>query len=242
MARKYVLGGQAATGLQAGIPYIRRINRVDSTPADGLVRPDGLTCAIDIGGGATDGAIRFDGANGQGVAWAPGTATTQGHCTGGELLMIEFPSTARSVTVTMEEAVLGGAAGTHQLRCQVMLSADGQDIQYAEATAVDAVPGTDGNFIEIIEGESATINSRTKVLFLRIQKFPDAVRHNVGGANRSTGVTAHADDTVVLLVTAVCDHENSVSSQQLEANSLIIRADSSQERLNEVWYKRDGIN
>ena len=102
MARNYILGGMAATQLQAGKPYFKRITRIngsgyDNPQAPNAVDPenpqpgdlehpgnllradDPLTCQIDV-----DGKIDL-------------TAVAQNWANEGELLMVEFPTTLRSV-------------------------------------------------------------------------------------------------------------------------------------------------
>ena len=69
MARNYILGGMAATQLQAGKPYFKRIIRIggngaiDRTFQEGTPGRDGLTCEIITAPGANQGAIPFDGVN-----------------------------------------------------------------------------------------------------------------------------------------------------------------------------------
>jgi len=243
MARKYVLGGQAATGLQSGIPYIKRIMRFNGTgPAS--THNDGLSCTVvNSGTAALDGVINFVGANGQRKDFNAGQTDANGHASGGELLMVEFPSTTRSLAVTVEEAVSGDDPGTYQIRCQVLLAADGQDLQYDEAAAghTEAAPTLGGNFIELVQGETATINARTKVVFLRIQKFATSVRAVTDAAGVAVGQGGHASDRIAILLTAVLDHENQMTPALLESNSRITDGDGNRS-LKEIWWKRDGIN
>lgn len=243
MARNYILGGMAATQLQAGKPYFKRIVRINGTggvdrnATSASLHPgsSGLTCEID-----GDGAIDF-----QGVTSPDWDATAAG--TGGELLMVEFPTTMRNVQVLLEEAWLAGAKQTGtgaQIRCKVMLTAEGQDVAFDKATSVIANPVSNGNYIEIKPGESATINSRTQVIFILIQRFAsDNVLDPGSGLVVNTGNTGTTTDAVSLLVTGVLDHEPTSGGSQAanEPNSRVINADGTTRELRKIWGKADGV-
>ena len=235
MARNYILGGMAATQLQAGKPYFKRIVRIDGrgqTDPLNLVpaRADGLTCNID-----NDGKINF-----AGVVPADWNANTQHGVNaadpdhkGGELLMVEFPTTLRSVQIQLEEA-------SEKVRAKIMLTAPGQDTK-ADGTANLASPAADGNYIEIKSGETATISSRTKVVFILIQKYADVKIFN--GAALTVGAPGAADDAASILVTGVLDHEPTSGGSQAtnEPNSIVIDANGDERELRKIWGASDGI-
>lgn len=238
MARNYILGGSAATQLQAGKPFFKRIVRLSGDGTAGA-RADGLTCIVDA-----DGAISFDVSN----------AETDGHAKnwnanadgkGGELLMVEFPTTVRSVQILLEEAWSAGTLedpGDGVIRAKVMLSAEGQDVAFDKTTPVLATPVASGNFIEIKTGETATISSRTKAVFILIQKFAN---NNVitDGTSTTVGAPGAANDAVSLLITGVLDHEPGMSSQYAssEPNSRIIDGQGNARELRQIWGKGDGV-
>lgn len=247
MARNYILGGMAGTQLQAGKPYFKRIIRIDGagtvdrTAEDDAKHPgsEGFTCEI-------DGTGRID--------FSAGTSSENWDANadglGGELLMVEFPTTLRNVQILVEEAWLGGvkqipADGDAQIRCKVALTAEGQDVQYDEPTPVLTTPIQDGNYIELKPGESATINSRTKVVFILIQRFTSSDILNPGsglvaGAGSNSGVTT---DAISLLITGVLDHEPTSGGSQaaLEPNSQVVNAVGATRELRKIWGKADGI-
>jgi hypothetical protein len=203
MARSFVLGGVSATGLATGQPYIRRIVRLNG--AAGEAAPaDGLTCAI------TAGAVNFT----TGVANANGQPPG---FTAGELLFVEFPSTTRTLSVQMEEM----SASVH---VKVMLTAPGQVVTALDSNGVatsvtDTMqPGTNGNFIQLTTaGDTATINARTKGVFIFIQKMASA--NIITAATPSTLTVAAAStnaDYCSLLVTAVLDHEGFSGSNGIQ--------------------------
>lgn len=238
MARNYILGGSAATQLQAGKPFFKRIVRLSGDGTAGA-RADGLTCIVDA-----DGAISFDVSN----------AETDGHAKnwnanadgkGGELLMVEFPTTVRSVQILLEEAWSAGTLedpGDGVIRAKVMLSAEGQDVAFDKTTPVLATPVASGNFIEIKTGETATISSRTKAIFILIQKFAN---NNVitDGTSTTVGAPGAADDAASLLITGVLDHEPGMGSQYAsnEPNSRIIDGQGNARELRQIWGKGDGV-
>mgnify|MGYP003134416104 CR=1 FL=1 len=238
MARNYILGGSAATQLQAGKPFFKRIVRLSGDGTAGA-RADGLTCIVDA-----DGAISFDVSN----------AETDGHAKnwnanadgkGGELLMVEFPTTVRSVQILLEEAWSAGTLedpGDGVIRAKVMLSAEGQDVAFDKTTPVLATPVASGNFIEIKTGETATISSRTKAVFILIQKFAN---NNVitDGTSTTVGAAGDSADAVSLLITGVLDHEPAQGSQYAsnEPNSRIIDGQGNARELRQIWGKGDGV-
>lgn len=238
MARSFITGGVSATGLATGKPYVKRIVRKDSTGAGydaagavdgggafGALRADGLTCKI-VTAGDSDGAISFntetaglpaglDGNDGRGKNWT----------TDGELLFVEFPATTRTFSVQAEGA---NEAGAGKFRLKVMLTAPGQkafalDSLGAVTTSeveLDPIPaiidGFDqgGNFIEInfTDSEVATVNARTKGVFILIEKYGTDNIFETDGSVQTRGgdaVAAAADDedAVSILVTAILDHE-----------------------------------
>ena len=143
MARTFIRGGSAATQLQAGKPFLKRIIRIGGD--SGYLRADGLTCEIN-GSGKINFADVFS------PDWNAGA---DGH--GGELIMVEFPSTIRNAKVLIEEAwYREGASATEALevgdpgiRCKVALLAEDKDVQATNGGAIEA-PLTLSNFIEII--------------------------------------------------------------------------------------------
>ncbi len=235
MARNYILGGMAATQLQAGKPFFKRVVRINGL--NGGARPDELTCEI------VAGKIDFEGTlAGQWDAGADGDE--------GELLMIEFPTTIRSVQILMEETVVDGTkegAGEGIIRAKVMLTAPGQDVNAAEVPAdpVLATPVANGNYIEIKQGETATINSRTKVVFILIQKFVNSnvFTNNGGTVEETVGAPGLATDAASILITGVLDFEPTSGSSQAdrEPNSTVINPDATERSLRKIWGKGDGV-
>lgn len=242
MARNYILGGMAGTQLQAGKPYFKRITRINGQ--NGGARTDGLTCEIITAAGDDQGAINFNGVTAGDWNAAPGGAVTDG--AGGELLMVEFPTTMRNVQVLVEEAWLAGARQTGtaaQIRCKVMLTAEGQDTTFDKATQSLATPVASGNYIELKPGENATINSRTKVIFILIQKFSGDNVLNPGGGALVGGGAGSTTDAISLLVTGVLDHEpvSGSANADNEPNSRVIDAGGATRELRKIWGKADGI-
>lgn len=249
MARNYILGGMAATQLQAGKPFFKRIVRKSGTArldetlqageAEGqLDHPDNLqlrandplTCQVLDAPEADVGKIDF---TKPAKNWNAG-----GDHKSGELLMVEFPTTLRSVQIQMEHASVG-------VRAKVMLTAPGQNTK-ADGIANLATPVADGNYIEISSGETATISSRTKVVFILIQKY--AVNNNaspildLATGELTAGANGEAIDAASILVTGVLDHEpNSGGSQAAnEPNSIIIDANG-ERTLRKIWGASEGI-
>ena len=184
-------------------------------------RADGLTCEID-----DDGKINFDG-----VVPADWNATAMHNK--GELLMVEFPTTLRSVQIQLEEA-------SDKVRAKIMLTAPGQNTK-ADGTANLASPVADGNYIEIKSGETATISSRTKVVFILIQKYAHATIFN--GGSLSIGDPGASGDVASILVTGVLDHEpkSGASHADNEPNSIVIDANGDERSLRKIWGATDGI-
>ena len=283
MARNYILGGMAGTQLQAGKPYFKRIVRIDSS--SGLNRqevnnnkhPDseGYTC--DITG---DGEIEFK--------TSTNTWVASGLRNSGELLMVEFPTTMRSVEINLEESWVGDAVvpvldaqgnptfnqegdpiteivtrkqepGEGTIRLKVMLTAqrgvngqlthffrvDENGLEVPDPNSPEALPIENGNYIEVMQGETATISSRTKVVFILIQKFAgDNILDPASGFVNGTGANAATEDAVSILITGVLDHEPTSGGSQAanEPNSQIIEKDGVTTRtLRKIWGKADGI-
>ena len=253
MARNYILGGMGATQLQAGKPYFKRIVRIDSSSglnrqvASSTKHPDseGYTCDI-----TADGEIKF--------ATSTNTWIASGNRNSGELLMVEFPTTMRNVEVNLEESWVNGTkqdAGEGVVRLKVMLTAqrgtNGQLTHFfdadgnPDASSPIAKPVENGNYIEVMQGETATISSRTKVIFILIQKFAagDILAPAAGFVN-GTGAVAHAQDAVSILITGVLDHEPTSGGSQAanEPNSKVIESDGTTTRtLRKIWGKGDGV-
>ena len=218
MARSFVLGGVSATGLATGKPYIRRITRVDGTNTS-ATPSDGLTCAID---GSGNVSFRTDGSetDGKRKAWNAGAGGD-----GGELLFVEFPATTRTLSVQLEAAetavnATAAATANNNIRLKVMLTAPGQVVTALDANGVPTSstdtmqPITNGNFIEIGRGDTATINARTKGVFILIQSFAGPTIFtdvdadgSAAAAGLQVGAAANELDACSILVTAVPDHE-----------------------------------
>lgn len=275
MARNYILGGMAGTQLQAGKPYFKRIVRIggqggiNRNAVDNAKHPDsvGFTCDISNDPG-TEGAIDFD------ISSSPWQAS--GSRTGGELLMVEFPTTMRSVEIALEESWVGEefdltdpqnpikvedrfkqAPGQGRIRLKVMLTAersnkfqkthffDGEGNQ--DANSPLAKPIQNGNYIEVMQGETATISSRTKVVFILIQKFAsDDILNPTNGFVNGQGQAGVGvvDDAVSILITGVLDHEPTSGGSQAanEPNSLVIEDGGVETRtLRKIWGAADGI-
>jgi hypothetical protein len=248
MARSFVQGGVAATGLATGRPYIRRIVRIggNGTPnrqAAGLTNgwvADDFTCSVNGSGNLvfTAGAAA--------VQWNAGDGASAVH-TGGELLYVDFPATTRTLSVQLEHA-------TANVRCKVMLSAEGQVVRaldsFGNVTATTSTmnPISNGNYIEISDGDTATINARTRGVFILIQKFENAAIVETAAAGLYDGAAGATDDFAALLVTAVLDHEgfdttgkhgvqtNTVASARAAATGVY-----DGDPLKKIWHKLDGV-
>jgi hypothetical protein len=205
MARTFIRGGVAATQLQAGKPFIKRIIRIGGD--SGYLRSDGLTCEI-------DGSNKINFKDVFSPDWNAG-ADGQG----GELIMVEFPTTIRNAKVLIEEAWYNDGVNPTQaldvsdpgIRCKVALLAEDQDVQVTQGGDI-ATPLTLNNFIEINVGETATVSSRTKAMFILVQKFDYDIALNEPaifdtGPVLTQGVPGASDDAISILVTAVLDHE-----------------------------------
>lgn len=205
MARSFIAGGQAATQLQAGKPFLKRVVRIGGD--SGYLRSDGFTCEV-VSAGDNQGAINF-----RDVFSPDWNANADG--TGGELLMIEFPTTTRKTQVLLEEAHAAGSevepGNEPAIRCKVAFLAEDQDVNFAAATATAVNPISNANFIEIEPGETATIDSRTKAIFILIQKFVSGTTPESHIFNNTPalvqGAPGSATDAAVLLVTSILDHE-----------------------------------
>jgi len=264
MARNYILGGMGATQLQAGKPYFKRIVRfggtanLDRSFLANTPSRDGLTCKVVTAAVANKGSISFTTAggnagegtantDGKSVDWAAGAAPFEG----GELLMVEFPTTLRSVEINLEEAWTGTGnddgvleqATNGKIRVKAMLTAPGQNVAFDKGTPVLANPIGEGNFIEIKTGETATISSRTKVVFLLIQKFAGDTIITNAAAMQAQGAGGD-NDAVSILITGVLDHEPTSGGSQAanEPNSQVIAADgTTKTELRKIWGKGDGV-
>ena len=199
MARTFIAGGMAGTQLQAGKPFFKRIIRIGGD--SGYLRADGLTCEINV-----DGAINFADVFSQ--DWNAGADGT-----GGELIMVEFPTTNRETEVLLEEAWNAGTklelGGVPSVRLKVAFLAEGQDVKYDNGIEANSISNL--NFIEVNAGETATINSRTKVLFILVQKFVSGTVPESYIFNSTPVVTQGAagdpEDAVSILISSVLDHE-----------------------------------
>lgn len=207
MARSFILGGISATGLATGKPFIQRIIRVggesghDRTAGEGVgpySSGDNFTVSINGDGNLVCGTQASPNWNSDNDG---GTAGNQG--LGGELLFVEFPATTRTLSVQLEESNSNGGG---EIRLKVMLAAEGQVVRDLDShgtvtTSTDTMnPLSNQNFIEIVDGQVATINARTKGVFILIQNYD-------GAGYAAVGEAGHSADTAVVLVTAILDHE-----------------------------------
>jgi len=251
MARSFILGGVAGTSLATGKPYFKRIIR-EGGAAAGPTRADGLTCKV-IASGDNQGALSF-----ATTASAAGTATTDGKGTDwgaavGELLFVEFPSTTRTLSVQFEE--MHCATSNHEVRARIMLVAEGQRVNASSSgTAVYATPVTNNNFIEISEGDTATINARTKGVFIQIfnvnlegagsgAQASGSVLDNAGNYTIIPGTgTGSANDAAVFLVTAVLDQDNrSAASVDFSTATIGTAGTVNGAKLTKIWGNIDGV-
>ena len=238
MARSFILGGVSATGLATGKPYVKRIVRKGSNGAAGS-RADGFTCVIN-----GDGAISFD------VSGAATDGAAKDWVTTGELLFVEFPATTRTFSVQAEGA---NEVGAGKFRLKVMLTAPGQkafaldsngNVTTQEVT-LDPIPADQndgaggvasmgGNFIEInfTNSEIATINARTKGVFVLIEKYANDNIFLVNGNIQGKGGASHADDAVSILVTAILDHEGFDGSNGVQTK--MIQEDGTETRVTKM--------
>ena len=265
MARNYILGGMGATQLQAGKPYFKRIVRIDGSGGEdrntaGAKHPgsEGFTC--DVTNGAGEGAISF---NVSSPDWDANNAAAGRFY--GELLMVEFPTTMRNVEINLEESWVGDGtpgppatprkqtAGEGQIRLKVMLTAETSNKSQKthffnedgneDPNSPMATPIQNGNYIEVMQGETATISSRTKVIFIMIQKFASDDILNPAG-NFTIGAPGHEKDAVSILITGVLDHEPTSGGSQAanEPNTKVIEDGGVETRtLRKIWGKGDGV-
>lgn len=244
MARSFILGGVAATGLATGRPFIKRITRISGAANvdRSLATPespgrDGLTCTV-IAAGDNAGSLSF-----ATTADAAGTAVTDGKSKAweaGELLFVEFPSTSRTLSVQLEDMYSDNGAGAAggEIRLRVMLVAEGQVVKSGRT----ATPETHGNFIEIRNGETATISARTKGVFIKILKYDNAngIFHSDGGTagNTLAGVAA---DKCQILVTAVLDNEPSSTAALNFSTGRFDVSGKATSALTKIWGDIDGV-
>ena len=222
MARSFVLGGVSATGLATGKPYIRRIFRGDSR-AGQAAPADGLTCAIDGSGqiNFTTGVINQ---NGQSPGWSTG-----------ELLFVEFPSTTRTLSVQLEEM-------SENVQVRVMLTAENQVVQALDsngkpiAGVTDTMtPETNGNYIQLnTAGDTATINARTKGVFIKIYHMAAATLVDSNDPVAPDGTGLANTDYASLLVTAVLDHEGFQGSNGVQT-ARVNAAGTTVAPLRKIW-------
>lgn len=229
MSRSFVLGGVSATGLATGKPFIKRITRDDGRHNADAAPADGLTCQVVAGAldFSVDGAI---GTGGKRTDFGTGT---------GELIFVEFPSTTRTLSVQLEEETTVNA--DHNIRLRVCLAAEGQVVTKLDSngapTAVTETmaPLTNGNFIELsAAGDTATINARTKGVFIYIQKRATAVV-----VPEPALVPGADDDSCAILVTAVLDHEGFEGSNGVQTS--VTTAALTTTTLKKIWHKTDGV-
>ena len=267
MARNYILGGMAGTQLQAGKPYFKRIVRIGgqgsiNRNADSAIFHPGSTgYTCDITNGAGEGAISFDVSS---PNWRATDAGNPNERFYGELLMVEFPTTMRNVEINLEESWVGSVdgqsnvarkqtAGEGQIRLKVMLTAErsnkSQKTHFFDADGNEdpnspmAMPIRNNNYIEVMQGETATISSRTKVIFIMIQKFASDDILNPAG-NFTTGADGNPKDAVSILITGVLDHEPTSGGSQAanEPNTKVIEDGGTDTRtLRKIWGVADGI-
>jgi len=271
MARNYILGGMAGTQLQAGKPYFKRIVRIggqgsiDRNTPSPQFHPgsEGFTCDV-----AAGGEISF---NISSPNWNANTVAAGRFY--GELLMVEFPTTMRNVEINLEESWVGEEydltdpenpvlvnprrkqqPGDGQVRLKVMLTAETsnkfQKTHFFDADGNPdpnsplAKPIRNGNYIEVMQGETATISSRTKVVFILIQKFASDDILDPASGNFTLGANGVVDDAVSILITGVLDHEPTSGGSQAanEPNSKVIEDGGAETRtLRKIWGAADGI-
>ena len=250
MARSFIQGGVSATGLATGRPYFRRIVRIGGTgdpnrqvagPNNGGIADD-FTCSV-----SGDGDLEFT----AGAAAGDWNADGGEPHLGGELLFVEFPATTRTLSVQLEEGRSGDA--DTQIRLKVMLAAEGQKVHHLDENGVITTatsimnPITNGNFIELSQtGDTATINARTKGVFILIQKYD-----GITVTSTSTvvdGAAGNANDAAVILVTAVLDHEgfdtagkNGVVTKTVASARAAATGTYDGENLKKIWHKLDGV-
>jgi len=231
MARNYILGGMAGTQLQAGKPFLKRIVRTSSLQ-NATRDEDNFTCKLD------SGKIILAEADNNGdpqPVKSPGWGD-------GELLMVEFPTTVRSVEVQVEDTT--GTLG--HIRAKVMLTAKEQNTNSNGADS-EAAPLDNRNFIEIVKGDTATISSRTKVIFILINKYPTPNVLNDDGEVESPLATNSNQlsnkDGISLLITATLDHEpqSGAATAAKDPTTTVVNPDLSERKLQKIWGVGPGI-
>jgi len=255
MARSFIQGGVSATGLATGRPYFRRIVRIGGTGT-----PNRQVAGANNGGIADDLTCKVDGngdldftAGASAISWDADVDTGsrgEPHL-GGELLFVEFPATTRTLSVQLEEGRSGDA--DHQIRLKVMLAAEGQKVHHLDENGVITTatsimnPITSGNFIELSQdGDTATINARTKGVFILIQKYDGITVTSTNTVVDGDG--GHVNDAAVILVTAVLDHEgfdtagkNGVVTKTVASARAAATGTYDGDNLKKIWHKLDGV-
>lgn len=149
----------------------------------------------------------------------------------GEMLHVEFPATTRTFSVQFEAenyALVDGAGNPvpqgpveRQHRVRVMLTAPGQKVTQLDdygnplldsngdevSSFMD--PINEGNYIEIVAGETATFNVRTNHFFMFIATHDtnNVFDDNLSGDLEGLDSSRWADDSVSLLVTGILEHD-----------------------------------
>ena len=256
MARSFIQGGVSATGLATGRPYIRRIVRIDGSGNAGGAgtEPDRQTAGRNNGEIADDFTCSVNAGN---LDFTTGAAAPNWNAgasgavhTGGELLFVQFPATTRTLSVALTEA----AGDTGIIRCKVMLAAEGQVVRNLDefgnldGTSSTMNPIASGNYIEISEGDTATINARTHGVFILIQKFENVLEGHDITNGLYDGAAGLDDDYAVLLVTAVLDHEGfgSEGKYGVQTNTIASARPAATgvydgDPVKKIWHKLDGV-
>lgn len=150
----------------------------------------------------------------------------------GEMLYVQLPATSKTFSVHFEAANYGKehlstgipmpeGPENREHRLKVMLTAPGQKVTQLDAygnPALDADgneihefmdPINNKNYIEIVEGQTATFNARTNHFFIFLTTydtnniFDDALSGELEDVDSQRGL----DDAVSILVTAILEHE-----------------------------------
>ena len=149
----------------------------------------------------------------------------------GEMLHVEFPATTRTFSVQFEAEnyalvdTLGNPVPQgpveRQHRVRVMLTAPGQKVTQLDDygnplldSNGDEVsefmdPINEGNYIEIVAGETATFNVRTNHFFMFIATHDtnNVFDDNLSGDLEGLDSQRWGDDAVSLLVTGILEHD-----------------------------------